>query len=312
MELTDYQRSLVEEFESGVAQCETLEELMHAGVNLFTINYVDTIIKACWPSFAARLRQIAPEDFGKLVIAVDLPAIFHAAFSVIEGEAAVEDTISRIDSAVETIAETCGKTQYTTIITADSSVSWRKQACHEFKSKRKPKPDGFKELLEATKIAVEKRYTKIAVFEGMESDDVMASVAFRCKLRRHQCVLLTDDRDLLQCVGNGVSCFSMRGATWKNEDWLLKEMQLTPKQIVDYLCLVGKDDIPSAHKIGEVTATKLLVRCGTFWGIIDSLDDLLKAKEVTAKQADSLQEYTNKYLVARRLHTKLRNLEIHW
>jgi DNA polymerase-1 len=306
--MNEYQTSVVKEFQDCVEQIDTVDDLMRTGVHLFTISYIDTIIKACWPIFSSRLRQIAPSDPGKTTIAIDVPAIFHAAYSVV-GDAAVEETANRVRSIIDTLKD--GKDAFV-FLAMDDRESWRRELCQEFKVKRPPKPDGFVEVLSDTKAHLVNAGYRMELHEGMESDDIMASVAFRSKLRKHTCYLVTDDRDLLQCIGSGTTCFAPRSGKHKDENWLLAEMHLTPKQVVDYLCLVGKDDIPSAHKIGDVTATKLLTRCGNFYSIIDSLDDLLKAKEVTAKQAESLREYSSKYLLAKKLHTKLRNLEVNW
>ena len=308
--MTEYQQALIDEFKESVAKCDTLESLLNTGVNLFTINYIDTIVKACWPVFAARMAEIAPEDRGRLVVGVDLPAIFHASFASV-GDSSPEDTLLRVQSIVETLAEG-HRGERSVILATDCKESWRRVACSVFKSKRPPKPDGFAELYAETKARLQRGGFTIEVRDAMESDDILASIAFRAKLRRHTCYLAVDDKDLLQCLGSGVVCFSPRSGKHKNEEWLLKEMQLTPKQVVDYLCLVGKDDVPSANKIGDVNATKLLARCGTYQNILDSLDDLLKAKEVTPKQADSLREYSSHYLLAKKLHTKLRNLEVNW
>lgn len=309
--MTEYQQSVVDEFAECVSQCDTPEELMRTGVHLFTISYADTIVSACWPIFSKRRNEIAPLDrIGGLVIAVDLPAIFSASFSQV-GDSAPDDVTNRLTALVGTLSENYPR-EIHTILTADAKNLWRKVACPEFKAKRPPKPDGFAEVYADTQAKLVREGYRIELHDTMESDDILASIGFRCRLRRHSCYLATDDRDLLQCVGNGVTCFTPRSGKHKNEEWLLKEMQLTPKQIVDYLCLTGKDDVPSANKIGDITATKLLARCGSYSNILDSMDSLLKAKEVTAKQADSLVEYASHYQLAKKMHTKLRHLEINW
>ena len=311
--MTEYQQSVVQEFTECVAQCETLEELMRTGVHLFTISYMDTIIKACWPVFSKRLHEIAPQDrVGGLVIAVDLPAIFSASHSQV-GDDAPQDVCDRLSAIIGTLSDQYEpKSRIHAILTADCPHLWRKVACKEFKAKRPSKPEGFVELYADTRARLEREGYRIELHKTMESDDILASIGFRCRLRRHSCILVTDDRDLLQCVGNGVTVYTPRSSVHKNEEWLLQEMQLTPKQIVDYLCLVGKDDVPSANKIGDINATKLLARCGSYPAILDSMDSLLKAKEVTAKQADSLIEFSTHYQLAKKMHTKLRHLEVNW
>jgi 5'-3' exonuclease len=90
-------------------------------------------------------------------------------------------------------------------------------------------------------------------------------------------------------------------------EWLKTELKITPKQMVDWLCLVGKDDIPSPHKIGEVTASQWLESYGSVVGIHDARESLTKLKRET------IEAYVRKdYWLARDMHTLKKNLNIFW
>lgn len=304
------QDSVVEEFTEGVRQITELQDLLTFGSNLFTIPYVDPVIKKSWGVFNQRLGEIAPEDKGKTVAVVDLPAIFHASFAT-SGENATTDTLDRVRSALESVGTNL---EATAILAMDSTESNRRKLYPAYKSSRSPKPPEFNDVRKDAVTNLKNNGFEVVVHDGWESDDVMASVAFRAKLRRHNCVIITDDRDLLQCCGNGVTCYSPRTHEYRSEQWLEANHELKPKQIVDWLCMMGKDDAPAVSGIGEKIAAKLLAKLGRFWDIFDSLDKLVAAKELTPKKAEAIGAFASSgdYFIAKQLHELNRNLEVHW
>jgi 5'-3' exonuclease len=306
MEIT--QDSVAKEFAEGVQACTTVHELVEYGANLFTIPYVDSIIKQSWSVFSRRMSEIAPEDKGKSLVVIDFPGIFHAAFERDE-TTAISGTVDRIESAVES----CGNLD-SVVVAIDSQESFRRKKYQEYKANRTPKPTQFTPIRDEAIDKLKYLGCNVVSHEGWESDDVMASAAFRAKLRRHTCVIVTEDRDLLQCVGNGVTCYSPRAQEYRSETWLKANHSLTPKQVVDWLCLMGKDNAPAAAGIGEKTATTLLAKLGNFWSIFESLEALVEQKELTRKRADSINEFarSGNYFIARELHELNRNLEVNW
>ena len=141
----------------------------------------------------------------------------------------------------------------------------------------------------------------------------MASVAFRCKMRGHQCVIITEDKDLWQCLGSGVVMYSSRNHEFRNEDWLYSGHHLKPEQVVDYLCMVGKDDSPSCRGIGDKHATDLLRKFGNFWEIYLSAA-LDEKSPIPKKRRETILEFarSGEYFTAHHLHTLVKNLEVKW
>jgi len=286
----------------------TLDELVNHGAQLFSISYIDSVIKRCWGPFSRALQTLAPEDHKRSVIAVDLPAIFHASFAK-SGEGAATDTLSRVESVVNDVNEGSE-----IIITMDSPCSKRRDSFPGYKASRQPKPAEFNQIREEAIANLTNNGFRVVSHDGWESDDVMASVSFRAKLRRQSCVIITDDRDLLQCCGSGTTCFSPRTHEYHSEQWLAANYSITPKQVVDWLCMVGKDDAPSVPGVGEKIAAELLASHGSFWGIYDSVPKLVESKKLSVKKATAITEFgrSGNYFVAKDLHTLNRSLEVHW
>ena len=298
---------LVVEFTTNIGMCDDFPALVDLGVQLFGISYIDSVVKKCWGPFSQRVARLAPEDFRKSLVVVDLPAIFHASFATC-GEDAISDTLSRIQSIDNELAKNSSL-----ILAMDSDTSNRKAMCPQYKSSRTAKPAEFRDVRKEAIANLTNHSFTIVSHDGWESDDVMASAAFRTKLRKQTCVLVTDDRDMLQCCGSGVTCYSPRTHEYRSEQWLEVHNGLKPKQIVDWLCMMGKDDVPSVPGIGDKIAAKLIGRLGGFWGIFDSLDALVEKKELTIKKATAIREFArNDYFLAREMHTLNRSLKVDW
>ncbi|MDR0785961.1 MAG: DNA polymerase I [Treponema sp.] len=106
--------------------------------------------------------------------------------------------------------------------------------------------------------------------EGFEADDIIASLAERCRLEKRECYILSSDKDLLQLVGDGI--YELRPSKDQTENWELlgvdevKEMWgVPPSLMLDFLSLVGdsSDNVPGVNGIGDKTALKLMLRYGS-------------------------------------------------
>ncbi|MCL2610001.1 MAG: DNA polymerase I, partial [Treponema sp.] len=118
--------------------------------------------------------------------------------------------------------------------------------------------------------------------EGYEADDVIATLAVRCKAEGRECYVVSADKDLLQLVGDGV--YALRpaksakgenvrsaGPAWELVDsaGVREEWGVGPEGILDLLSLCGDaaDNVPGVKGIGEKTAAELLARHGSLDGI---------------------------------------------
>ncbi|MCL2251783.1 MAG: DNA polymerase I [Treponema sp.] len=122
--------------------------------------------------------------------------------------------------------------------------------------------------------------------DGFEADDIIATLAEKCRSENRQCYILSSDKDLLQLVGDGIfelrpskinrsseAATSGSGPSWDiiGTEEVKNEWGVEPSKVLDLLSLVGdsSDNIPGVAGIGEKTAIKLMVRYG-------SLDEIYK------------------------------------
>jgi len=287
-------------------EAEMKADLINLGVAYLRCPYVPEVTAACWREFKKCMEKMAPGEAGKTVVAVDLPAVYYAAFEknrddqhLVPGN--VRDRIANIYADV---AADCKERFFLAI---DGEDNWRKKKFPGYKGSRPAKPDGFKETFKLTIDSLQECGYVILQYDDQESDDILASVSYRAKLRRQNAVLVTDDRDTWQCLGTGTVMYSPRSGNYMKDDKLFAEHGIKPQQAVDYLCFVGKNDVPSVNGVGEKRASEYLGLYGNFWGVYDF------RSELPQKIRESIEEFAkSNYWLARELHMLNKGLEVVW
>jgi DNA polymerase-1 len=157
--------------------------------------------------------------------------------------------------------------------------TFRHEMFDAYKATRQKTPDDLhaqvplvEEILGALKVPLLRA-------EGFEADDVIATLAARCKAEDRECWIVSGDKDLLQLVGGPVkalrpdSSFAFRpyGVEEVRAEWGVE-----PERILDYLSLTGdaSDNVPGVPGIGDKTALKLLTEYGSLDGIYEKLDSV--------------------------------------
>lgn len=296
----------IADFTNIFRSAEDAKTLLNHGSSLLRCQYIPEVIRAVWPEFQACMDNLLPGDTGKTVVAVDLPAVFYASFerNCDEVASVPRDVRDRVASLYEDTAAECMERF---LLAIDSEKLWRKEKFAGYKSSRKEKPEGFVETFQETVKSLKDGGYTVLQYDAHESDDVLASVSFRAKLRRQNAVLVTDDRDIWQCLGKGAVMYSPRTGNYLKDDKLYAEHGIKPQQVVDYLCLLGKNDVPCAKGVGKVRAAEYLALHGNFWGVFDFRSKL------PAKVAESIEEFAKtSYWLARELHTLNKGLEVWW
>jgi len=165
----------------------------------------------------------------------------------------------------------------------DSRVpTFRHKMYSEYKANRQKAPDDLhaqvplvEEFLSALKIPS-------LVHDGFEADDIIATLAEKCRAEKRGCYILSSDKDLLQLVGNGiwemrptkavkidgVPPYELVGADEVKSEW-----GVAPEKVLDLLALTGdsSDNVPGVRGIGEITAVKLMSRYGSLDGIYENI-----------------------------------------
>jgi DNA polymerase I len=173
----------------------------------------------------------------------------------------------------------------------DAGTSFREERYADYKSTREKLDQelqaDFDRSVERICQLLEAFGIPLIAIPGYEADDVIGTMATAAADRGLQAVIVSGDKDFYQLVSPGVALLNPgRGGpaavdeVWVDESNAADRLGVLPRQVVDFLALVGdaSDNIPGVKGIGEKGAQKLLADFG------DLETMLARAGEITAKR----------------------------
>src|SRR3954453_21336536 len=159
--------------------------------------------------------------------------------------------------------------------------TFRDEMDAEYKAGRKATPELFSSQMPLIREVLDAVRIPVLVMEGVEADDVIATLATRAAAAGTDVVVVTGDRDAYQLVEDphlkvlynrrGVSDYALY-----DEAGIVERTGVTAKQYPEYAALRGdtSDNLPGVPGIGEKTAAKLVNTYGSVEEILAHLDEL--------------------------------------
>jgi DNA polymerase-1 len=182
----------------------------------------------------------------------------------------------------------------------------------EYKAGRKETPDLFKSQMPLIREVLETMQVPQLCVEGVEADDVIATLATGAAAEGMDVIVVTGDRDAFQLIEDphikvlynrrGVSDYVLYDEAGIAERYL----GVTARQYPQYAALRGdnSDNLPGVPGIGEKTAAALIVKYGDLDTVFDHLDEL------PPKQRQNLGEHKERVLLNRTMTYLRRDLEL--
>ena len=171
----------------------------------------------------------------------------------------------------------------------DGPRNWRKKAPEAggvagYKAKRVEKPYGLRALLSVAPDVFLAAGIGSVRLEGHEADDVIASAAARAP----GCVIVSNDKDFAQCLGDGVRWWNpmakLRTETldavaadrgeWVTPESVYAKWGVQPHEFTVYQAICGdaSDNVAGCPGIGAVGARSLVLSYGTLAGIYEAVE----------------------------------------
>ena len=155
--------------------------------------------------------------------------------------------------------------------------TFRNNIYSEYKANRPPMPDDLKEQLQPVKAICKAIGFPLLEIEGVEADDVIATITRMAKEAKFKCVVSSLDKDLMQLVEdpNTTLMNTMKHEIF-DEAKVFDKFGVKPNQIKDMLALVGdsSDNIPGVPKVGQKTAAKWLNQYGNLNAIKENATEI--------------------------------------
>jgi DNA polymerase-1 len=192
---------------------------------------------------------------------------------------------------------------YVGVVFDTSKPTFRDKLFEKYKAHRTPMPDELSQQIPYVRRLCEGLRLPILEYDGYEADDVLGALAEQAAKQKLDVLLITNDKDMMQLVGDGIRVLRAGTGGIKNDVIVdaarVKEiLGVTPEQVVDYMALFGDsiDNIPGAKGIGEKGAAELIQKYGNVESALDH------AAEVPNKRyREALQQQREQVLLSKQL-----------
>jgi DNA polymerase I len=155
--------------------------------------------------------------------------------------------------------------------------TFRDEVYPQYKATRTAMPDDLSRQIKPLHEAVEALGWPLLCVEGVEADDVIATLAAEAKRRGSwRTVISTGDKDLTQLVDDSTLWINTMSNEKLDVEGVKAKFGVPPERIVDYLALIGDqiDNIPGVDKVGPKTACKWIVQYGSLEGVIEHAGEI--------------------------------------
>lgn len=176
----------------------------------------------------------------------------------------------------------------------------------DYKANRPPMPEELSAQIEPIHTIVRAMGLPLLMIEGVEADDVIATLAVRAAKDGMDTLICTGDKDMAQVVDDRINLIDTMSDTYYDRQAVVEKFGVPPERINDYLALIGDtvDNIPGVPKVGPKTAAKWLQQYGSLDRII------VHADEIGGKVGENLRVSLKQLSLARELTTIKRDVPL--
>jgi len=180
----------------------------------------------------------------------------------------------------------------------DAGDSFRTEQYAEYKSTRQKLDDelqaDFDQAIEHVQALLAAFRVPLVEVPGYEADDVIGTLALKAAREGLQVVIVSGDKDFYQLIGPRIALLNPgRGGPaavdeqWVDEGNAAARLGVPPRQVVDYLALVGdsSDNVPGVKGIGDKGARELLSEYDDIEALLAHAGDITKKRQREALQS---------------------------
>jgi DNA polymerase-1 len=172
------------------------------------------------------------------------------------------------------------RADYSACVFDAKGKTFRDDMYAEYKATRAPMPDDLGVQIEPLHEILTAMGWPLLTIEGVEADDVIATLACAAERQGIEVVIATGDKDLAQLVCPHIRIENANPRTGErevlDEAGVERKFGVKPDRITDYLALIGDsvDNIPGVDKVGPKTAAKWLAQYGSLDNVIAHAEEI--------------------------------------
>lgn len=172
------------------------------------------------------------------------------------------------------------KPDYLAVVFDSEKPTQRHRLFEAYKAHRPQMPDALAAQIPYVFRLLEAFHIPVLVEEGIEADDLIATLAVRAQREGLQIVIASSDRDLFQLVSPAVQIYdTMRDKVYDVEA-VRERFGVPPEKVIEVRGLTGdaSDNLPGVPGVGEKTASALIREFGSIDQLLASLEKVGKPK----------------------------------
>ncbi|MFH4355816.1 MAG: DNA polymerase I [Neisseriaceae bacterium] len=168
------------------------------------------------------------------------------------------------------------KFDYCSFVCDAKGKNFRHQLYPEYKATRRALPEELRPQIVWIKKLVDLMGWNVLVVEGVEADDVIATLHYQAIQTGMKVMISSGDKDLAQLVDEYTMVVNTMTDEILDIEGVKHKFGVNPQQMVDYLMLVGdaSDNIRGVTKCGPKTAAKWLQAYGTVDNLLQHMQEL--------------------------------------
>ena len=174
------------------------------------------------------------------------------------------------------------KPDYIAVAFDSKEKTFRHDKYEKYKATRLEMPEDMIPQIHRIKQVIELLDIPVYILSKYEADDIIGTAVCKAEKLGYESFVITPDKDMNQLVNEDVRIIRPGKSTDEivifDTARVKEEFGFAPKQMVDYLALVGdaSDNIPGVAGIGPKTATPLIQQFGSVEGIYENIDKIEK------------------------------------
>ncbi|HRT70600.1 MAG TPA: DNA polymerase I [Syntrophales bacterium] len=185
--------------------------------------------------------------------------------------------------------------------------TFRDEVYESYKANRAPTPDALIPQIPFIKDVVRGFSIPVIEKEGIEADDLIATLAKKYAEKGIKVFIVSGDKDFLQMVSEDITVVDTMKDRVYDIDGVKGRFGVAPEKVVDVLALTGdaSDNIPGVPGIGDKTAQRLIAEFGSLEEVMGHLDGIKNAR-----LKESIGRYADQARLGRQLVTLMTDADV--
>lgn len=171
---------------------------------------------------------------------------------------------------------------YVAVAFDSKEKTFRHEKYDFYKAERLEMPDDMIPQIQRIKEIIELLHMPVYILSKYEADDIIGTAVCKAEEQGFESYVITPDKDFIQVITDHVKLIrpgkTIDEIVIYDKQKIKEEFGFEPKQMIDYLALIGdsSDNIPGVAGIGPKTAIPVILQYGSIEGIYEHIDEIEK------------------------------------